>query len=74
MAFENSSTFVGNDVVIMGFAGQVNVDDDDRAFSVMAFTGAKDDDDEATDCCCCEMAVITAVLLDIFAADFPRMS
>ncbi len=69
MAFDTSSMDAGNDAVVMGFVGRVN--DDDVAFSVMATTGAEDDD-EAADCCVA--AVITAVLLDIFEADFPRMS
>ena len=48
----------------------------DRAFSVMVATGADDDDD--TDCCAVVAVVAIpaalGVMLDIFAADFPRMS
>ena len=74
MAFDNSSTDAGNNVtmVVMGFVGRVNVDDA-RAFSAVMATTDAEDDDEAADCCEV-VAVITPVLLDIFAADFPRMS
>lgn len=50
----------------------------DRAFSVMVATGTDDDDDDDTDCCVVEAVVAIpaalGVMLDIFAADFPRMS